>query len=248
MDGLTPTFDIGGGHGAGFGGPLAGAFAGGLFGSWFGNGWGGGGYGGRGAVGGAVVAETAVLDAISNIGNSVNSGNIAAVQGFGGLNASVESSAAATQMAVLGAANGTTQAVNAVGSVVQQGNFNLQSALCQGFGGLNTSVLVASKDNALLTCESTNAITSAINNCCCNTQKTIMAEACATRELIKDVQYQNTRDQLCQARDEISTLKSQNFTAASVAGLGNQVRNEMGQAVNTILTHLMNCKTTTPAS
>lgn len=264
MEGIVPTFDMnrndgccnnGGYNNGGWGwGGAGGAFAGALIGSWFGNGWGGNGFGNRGGNDGCccqsaqLAANSAALDniqdSINGLGLQVlqgqNSSNMAMCQGFG-------SAIAAVNNAAFGIQNNLTQGFAGLNTAITSGDASIQQTLCQGFSGLNTAVMGASKDNALQTCQSTNAIVSAIDNCCCSTQRLIQQESCATRELIKDVQYQNTRDQLCQARDEISTLKSQNFTAGAVANLGNQVRGEVNQAVNTILTHVLRPTTATTA-
>lgn len=252
MEGIVPTIDLdrnnNGWNNGGFGGPATGAFAGGLIGSWFGNGWGGG-FGNRGNFGAdAALCRTATSDQVNDLGLQIlqgqNSANMAMCQGFSGVVAEGNQNAAGIQ-------NTLTQGFAGLNTAITSGNAGVQQTLCQGFSGINTAVMGASKDNALLTCESTNSITSAIKDCCCTTQRTIMQEGCQTRELIKEVQLQNTRDQLCQARDEIAALKSQNFTAGAVAGLGNQLRGEMNQAVNTILTHVrafIPTTTTTPAT
>lgn len=256
MEGFVPTFDIGNTHqGYGWGGAAAGAFAGGLVGSWFGNGWGGG-WGNRGGNGNCCCAsQVAEMDTLQGIQSSVNglglqvlqgqnSANMAMCQGFSGVVAEGNSNAASIN-------NSLTQGFAGLNTAITSGDAGIQQTLCQGFSGLNTAIVGGTKDNALATCQSTNAITSAINDCCCSTQRLIQQESCATRELIKEVQLQQTRDQLCQARDEISALKSQNFTAGAIAGLGNQLRTETNQAVNTILTHVrafIPTTTTTPAT
>lgn len=256
MEGIVPVMDMNNdrnccgrndGWGSGWGG-AGGAFAGALIGSWFGNGFMGNGWGNNRNDGGCC-CRTATVDQVNDLGLQVlqgqNQANMAMCQGFSGVVAGNNANTASLN-------NTLAQGFAGLNTVITNGDAAIQQSLCQGFSGLNTAVLVASKDNALLTCQSTDAITSAIKDCCCTTQRTIMEQGCATRELIKDVQYQNTRDQLCLARDEISTLKSQNFTAGAVAGLGNQVRAEINQAVNNIILHtrafLPSGTTTTPAT
>lgn len=247
MEGLAvPVGGMGVGGSAGVGGAI-----GGLIGSWFGNGWGGG-YNNRGgapvvveSVGmcnGTAVAASAALDDLSALQTSVNglgttlltnqnATNMAMCQGFSGVVANATNNTNTLGQAV-------TQGFSGLNTAVMQGNSGIQSTMCQGFSGLNTAVLVNGKDNALLTCQSTNAITSAIDNCCCNTQKTIMAEGCATRGLIKDIQTQDLRDQLCDAKSKISQLESQNFTTATVAASTQQLRNEMAASTNLIIQHV----------
>lgn len=261
MEGIMPVMDINGNNngynncGWGWGG-AGGAFAGALVGSALFN----GGFGGWGnnRNGGCCCnnGSTAELDALQGIQSSVNglglqvlqgqnSANMAMCQGFSGVVAEGNSNAASLN-------NSLTQGFAGLNTAITSGDAGIQQTLCQGFSGINTAIVAGSKDNALATCQSTNAITSAIGDCCCSTQRLIQQESCATRELIKDVQYQQTRDQLCMARDEISTLKSQQFTAGAVAGLGNQLRSELNSAVNQIITHVRafipTTTTTTPAA
>lgn len=242
MEGLAvPVGGMGVGGAAGVGGAI-----GGLIGSWFGNGWGGG-YGNRGGDGGCcatgvAVATSAALDDLSTIQTSVNglgttlltnqnATNMAMCQGFSGVVANATQNANSLN-------NTATQGFAGLNNAVNVGNAQLQSTMCQGFSGINTAIMSNGKDAALLTCESTNQITNAINNCCCTTQKTIMAEACATRELIKDVQTQALRDQLCDAKSKISSLESQNFTTAAVSALGQQVRGEIAASTNLVIQHV----------
>lgn len=257
MEGIMPVMDINGnnngynnGYGMGWGGAGS-AFAGALVGSWFGNGWGGG--WGNNRNGGGCCCPSQVVEPLQNSINGLglqvlqgqNAANMAMCQGFSGVVAEGNANAASLN-------NSLTQGFAGLNTAITSGDAGIQQTLCQGFSGINTAIVAGSKDNALATCQSTNAITSAIGDCCCTTQRLIQQESCATRELIKDVQYQQTRDQLCMARDEISTLKSQNFTAGAVAGLGNQLRGELNSAVNQIITHVRafipTTTTTTPAA
>lgn len=247
MESLMPiaTGGMGFGGSAGIGGAI-----GGFIGSLFGNGFGGNSWGGDArhtpvvveGMGGAGLAANAALDDLSAIQTSINglglsmvqgqnASNMALCQGFSGVTASATNN---SNMLL----NALSQGFSGVNNSVVTGNASLQSSLCQGFGGLSTQVLSSSKDNALLSCQSTNAITSSIDNCCCTTQKTIMAEGCATRELIKDVQTQGLRDQLCDAKSKISQLESQGFTSQAVANLGAQMRGEMAANTHAVIQHV----------
>lgn len=275
MDGLVPTFSVNdGGNNANGWGDAIGAFAGALFGSWWGNGWGGG-FGNNGGNGGCCnsgggapsviiagnpgggTASTAELDALSGIQTSINgvglqvlqgqnAANLAACQGFGGLAAETAAQTASVN-------NTLTQGFAGLNSTIVSGDQALQNSLCQGFNGVNTAILSSSKDNALLSCQSTNQITSAINDCCCTTQRTIMAEGSATRQLIDRYAYENLQTQLCDAKSKIASMEAQNFTAQAVAGLGSQLRNEMNANTVNIIGHMAAIRsaaasTTTPAA
>lgn len=234
---LTPTIPLGGDNNGGWG-DAVGAFAGALFGSWFGNGWGGGAYGGgRGGNGGGccgggapsvVIAgnpgggSTAELDALSGISSAVgtlglqslqgqNTTNMAMCQGFSGVVAADNANTASLM-------NATTQGFAGLNTAIMSGDMGIQQSLCQGFNGLNTAVLVGSKDAALQSCQSTNAITSAIDNCCCNTRATIMAEGSATRQLIDHYAYENLQTKVCDLKAENAALKSTAATSAMLQG------------------------------
>lgn len=212
---LTPTIPLGGDNNGGWG-DAVGAFAGALFGSWFGNGWGGGAYGGgRGGNGGGccgggapsvVIAgnpgggSTAELDALSGISSAVGTLGLQSLQGQN-----------TTNMAMCQGFSGVVAADNA-------NTASLMNATTQGFNGLNTAVLVGSKDAALQSCQSTNAITSAIDNCCCNTRATIMAEGSATRQLIDHYAYENLQTKVCDLKAENAALKSTAATSAMLQG------------------------------
>lgn len=242
MDGLVPTYSINGdGNGGGWGDAI-GAFGGALIGSWFGNGfmgngWGGyggcgrGGFGGSGggqaATGPAVVVMgndggSAELDALSNIQNSINGLGLAVVQGQG--NASL-----ATAQGFAGAVNASNQGFAGLNTAITAGNAGIQQSLCQGFGGLNTALLTSSKDNALLNCQSTGAITSAIEQCCCNTRSAIHAEGEATRALINQNYINSLQTELCDAKSENAALKSQSFIAGSQAAQSAEFRAALNQ-------------------
>lgn len=237
---LTPTIPLGGDNNGGWG-DAVGAFAGALFGSWFGDGWGGGrGFNGGGNGGGGccngggsgaptvVIAgnpgggSTAELDALSGIATSVgtlglqtlqgqNTTNMALCQGFSGVVAADNANTASLM-------NATTQGFAGLNTSILTGDMGIQQAMCQGFNGLNTSVLISSKDAALQNCQSTNAITSAINDCCCNTQRTIMAEGSATRQLIDRYAYEGLQTKVCDLKSENAALKSTAATNAMLQG------------------------------
>ena len=241
MDGLVPTFSVNGdgnGYNGGGWGDAVGAFAGALIGSWWGNGWGGG-FGNGGGNGGCcgsapsapsvVIAggaggcgSTAELDALTGLQASVNSlglqslqgqntTNMAMCQGFSGVVAADNANTASLM-------NATTQGFAGLNTSIMTGDMGIQQSLCQGFNGLNTAVLVGSKDAGLQSCQSTNAITSAIDNCCCNTRATIMAEGSATRQFIDHYAYENLQTKVCDLKAENAALKSTAATSAMLQG------------------------------
>lgn len=259
MEGLVPTYSINGdGNGAGGWGDAIGAFGGALIGSWFGNGftggWGGG-FGSRGgadsgnasSTGPAVVvmgndskSSSAEMDALTAIQSGINGLGLAVVQGQG--NASLAAAQGFANVVAAGAANtagiqnAVTQGFAGLNTSIAAGDMGIQQTLCQGFGGLNTAVISNSKDNALLNCQSTNAITSAIENCCCTTKQTIMAEGQATRDLISRYAYDDLQTKLCDAKAENAALKSQAVLSASqtaqTAEISRAIQNQAAQFGN----------------
>lgn len=243
MEGLVPTYSINGdGNGSGWGDAI-GAFGGALIGSWFGNGfmgggfgngWGGrGGYGGYGggsnaATGPAVVVmgndggSSAEMDALSGIQSSINGLGLAVVQGQG--NASL-----ATAQGFAGTVNAANQGFAGLNTAIATGNAGIQQSICQGFNGVNTSILTSSKDNALLNCQSTGAITSAIEQCCCKTQSAIAEQGQLTRDLISKYAYEDLQTKLCDCKSENAALKSQSFIAGSQAAQSAEFRTALNQ-------------------
>ena len=249
MDSLVPIAT--GGFGSGAGAAGVGGAIGGLIGSWFGNGWGGG-WGNRGWNGGCdghgftagaeLTSNAAIMNQLSSIQDTINSGtiadlqaqnaaNMAMCQGFSGIVNNDNQNTATIN-------NTTVQGFAGLNTAVTSGNAGIQQSLCQGFSGLNTAVLVSSKDNALLNCQSTGAITKAISDCCCETQRTTMSEAAATRSLVSQIERDELLRELSDAKCKISSLESQQFTSAQIAAQSNQLRAEMNANTSNIIQHM----------
>lgn len=231
MGDIVPTVPLGGnGYGFGGGDALA-AFAGGAFGAWLGNGMMGGGFGygngwnrggccggGYGGYGGnpsiVVVGENggSHRDGCSyaemQILEGQNAANLAIAQGFAG-------TVNASNQGFSGLQNTVNQGFSGVYNAITTGNAATQQSLCQGFNGLNAAILGASKDIALQDCQSTGAITRAIEQCCCNTQKAIAEQGQLTRDLINQNTITGLQTALCDAKSKIGSLESQAFVAAS---------------------------------
>lgn len=263
MDALFPVATGGwGGFGGGAGSAGIGGAIGGLIGSWLGNGmgWGGGYGGGRGGYGfggnipvavsscscdsgnngyygGAVLANqlSSIQDGITAAAvaelQGQNTTNMALCQGFSGVvNGANQNTASLNNTMVQGFAG--------LNNGVATGNAAIQQTLCQGFNGLSASVLTSSKDNALLNCQSTGAITKAIGDCCCETQRTVMGEGSATRNLVSQIERDSLLRELNDAKCQISSLKSQQFTSEAIAAQTNQLRNEMTANTANLIQHM----------
>lgn len=266
MDSLIPVAT--GGFGSGAGAAGVGGAIGGLIGSWFGNGWSGG-WGNRGwgnggccdghgfTAGAELTSNASIMNQLSSIQDTINSGtiadlqaqnstNMAMCQGFSGIVNNDNQNTATLN-------NTTVQGFAGLNNAVTTGNASIQQSLSQGFNGLNTAVLVSSKDNALLNCQSTGAITKAISDCCCETQRTTMSEAAATRSMMAQIERDELLRELSDAKCKISSLQNQKFTAEAIAVQTNQIRNEMNANTATLIQHMATiaaryAPTTTPTT
>jgi hypothetical protein len=220
-----------GDSGWGSGGAAAlGAFVG----SWFGNGWGGTGRGGvgggmypdvsNGVALGANVAATALISDLATLQDSVNSNALASANGFAGVNQTITS--------------GLSSTYNGLNNTLVQGMLSdqaqtasIQSALCQGFGGLNTAIVSTGNDNRFAMQAGLNSIQTQMSQCCCETQKSIAAEGAATRQLIQQNLITDLQTQLCDSKARIAQQESQIYLAGSQAAQTQQI-------IQSVLAHL----------
>lgn len=180
--------------GGDWGGAALGAFGGALIGSWFGDGFGG--YGRGGYAGGAPASTVATLSAIDT--NAI----------MGGIE-SVRGSIGQTRDAVYQTANQTALGLCNLGYQGSQDTASVINALNQGFSGLNTAMVTSGYETRLAGRD----IQSQIASCCCDTQKTIIAEGQATRALIDKYAYESLQTQLCDAKAKIAAMEANAFTA-----------------------------------
>lgn len=240
---LLPTGAFGNCCGWGDAGAAAlGAFVG----SWFGNGvdWGNRGFGV--GAGDAALASgfgtNLVMDNLNQIQNGVNNLGLNLTQNQCQLQQSVGNASAGLQNALCQGFSGVvandTQNTNRLNNTVTQGfaginnAINTQSAitnqgLAQGFAGLNTAV----QQNGYETRFAVNNLAQQQSDCCCQVKNTIQAEGAATRQLIQNNLITELQTQLCDAKNKITTLENQQYTAASNAAQTQQI-------VNTVLLHL----------
>lgn len=135
------------------------------------------------------------------VGNLVNSTGDAIV-------GAINSSAMSTQQGIYN---------NTLNQVQSQGATNL--AMCQGFGGINSSI---DRGVGLLNMNITEQasesrlqaqqLASQQQQCCCQVLQKIEQEGCANRELQREIQTQNIRDQLANSQAENQALKAQLFS------------------------------------
>lgn len=263
MDGLQPTFDINGnnnGWGNGWGALVGGAVGGAVGSAWNGNRWNNG--GNCGCNGG----NQFLMDSLSGLRTDVGSisrdqlmqtADLQSTncQGFGGLNSAIERVGGQV-------ANGQSRTEAAIYAT------SLQAQL--GAKDNTITTLNASHANEVQALRNAFALQSAIDSCCCTTQRTIEGQGCATRELIQaegcatraaiDRNGQETRALISQldrenllrdmaAKDaKIGQLEAQIFNGALAAGTQQQVRNDMQGMLTTILGHMALRPSTTTAA
>lgn len=203
-----------------FWGDALGAVVGGAIGGAVGSGWrNGGGYGGGGGQGPVVInsgggggghgCSSAELDALSSLQASVNGVGLAVVQGQNATNMGM-------CQGFSGVVNASNQGFAGLQNTITNGDAGIQLTLGQGFNGINTAVLTAAKDAALQFCQSTGAITSAIEQCCCKTQAAIAEQGQLTRDLINQRAYADLQEKYCDAKSKISSLETQAVFNASI--------------------------------
>ena len=226
--------------GSGWGGTALGAGFGGLIGSWLGNGFGG--FGGNRAAAG-IGYDTGALNGIQGQLNNV-SGQIAnadrdLLMQTSNQNQFIGNLVNSTGDAIVGAINSSamnTQQViynNTLNAVQSQAATNL--AMCQGFGGINSSIdrgigamNLNIADQGAQSRLQAQELAAQQQSCCCQVLRAIEQEGCANRELQREIQYQNTRDQLAAKSAEVESLKNQiiniNAMAAQTATIINALK------------------------
>lgn len=221
MGEIVGTVPLGNNNGGSFWGDALGAVVGGAIGGAVGSGWrNGGGYGGGGGQGPVVInsgggggcghgCSSAELDALSSLQASVNGVGLAVVQGQNATNMGM-------CQGFSGVVNASNQGFAGLQNTITNGDAGIQLTLGQGFNGINTAVLTAAKDAALQFCQSTGAITSAIEQCCCKTQAAIAEQGQLTRDLINQRAYADLQEKYCDAKSKISSLETQAVFNASI--------------------------------
>lgn len=220
MDEITHTILPNNG---GWGGTALGAGFGGLIGSWLGNG-GFGGFGGNRAAG--IGYDTGALNGIqgqlNNLSGQVANADRDLLMQTSGQNQFIGNLVNSTGDAIVGAINASSQATqqgifgNAMSNVQAQAANSL--AMCQGFGGINSSIdkgigalNLNIADQGAQSRLQAQELAAQQQSCCCQVLRAIEQEGCANRELQREIQTQALRDVLANAQAENAALKSQIF-------------------------------------
>ena len=251
LDGTTPMPSFGGGMGSGVGlGAVGGGIAGLILGGLIGNNGNGGLFGGNGnnnanvAEFGAINNQLQTLQGqigaqsmhseINELENSLNSANIANLQGISN-NALIYQQGNANLSTALATGNFTTlSSINDLGrDVTAQANQNALQQL-NSFNNLSTTTLQGFNNLAMQNQNATNQIIAqgtanaaavaagfcdverAMAQCCCEMKGAIAAEGSATRALINDLNVQNLRDQLAAANNKVSNNDQNQYLLSTI--------------------------------
>ena len=231
--------------GSGWGGTALGAGFGGLIGSWLGNGFGG--FGGNRAAAG-IGYDTGALNGIqgqlNNLSGQVANADRDLLMQTSGQNQFIGNLVNSTGDAIVGAINSTAMNTqqgiynNTLNAVQSQAATNL--AMCQGFGGINSSIdrgvgalNMNIADQGAQSRLQAQELASQQQSCCCQILRAIEQEGCANRELQREIQYQNTRDQLATKSAEVESLKNQIININAMAAQTSTIINALKPATTT---------------
>lgn len=210
----------------GWGGSALGAGFGGLIGSWLGNG-GFGGFGGRAGVGYDTGAINAIQGQLNNVSGQIANADRDLLMQTSNQNQFVGNLVNSTGDAIVGAINSgalnnlQSQSANAL--AMCQGFGGINSSIDRGFGALNLNIADQGAQSRLQAQE----LAAQQQSCCCQVLRAIETEGCANRELQREIQTQALRDVLANSQAENAALKAQLFqtnamnqqTAAIIAAL-----------------------------
>lgn len=210
----------------GWGGSALGAGFGGLIGSWLGNG-GFGGFGNRAGVGYDTGAINAIQGQLNNVSGQIANADRDLLMQTSNQNQFVGNLVNATGDAIVGAINSgamnnlQSQSANAL--AMCQGFGGINSSIDRGFGALNLNIADQGAQSRLQAQE----LAAQQQSCCCQVLRAIETEGCQNRELQREIQTQALRDVLANSQAENAALKAQLFqtnamnqqTAAIIAAL-----------------------------
>lgn len=194
----------------GWGGYALGAGFGGLIGSWLGNG-GFGGFGGRAGVGYDTGAINAIQGQLNNVSGQIANADRDLLMQTSNQNQFVGNLVNSTGDAIVGAINSgalnnlQSQSANAL--AMCQGFGGINSSIDRGFGALNLNIADQGAQSRLQAQE----LAAQQQSCCCQVLRAIETEGCANRELQREIQTQALRDVLANSQAENAALKAQLF-------------------------------------
>lgn len=249
MDEITRTLIPDGGFGGGSALALGAGAIGGLL---LGTIWGGNGlYGNR--CGGGCAADASynsgMLNGIQQQLTDLNSAQTTAAVNTANRDALLQN---CSQTQYLGTAiNGVETAIGANTLAQCQNTANLNQGMNNGFDRLNTAILQQGYQNQLTAVQQNGdnrlqaqQIANTQQQCCCQVIKTITDEACQNRELQRQIQYENTRDELSQTRAALAACTAQNQVAQQLNTLAGQFAQSQAAQTQAIINALKPAATT----
>lgn len=236
--------------GMGFGG-LGSGFIGGIIGgALFGNGFGGWG-GNRAGVGYDTGAINGIANQLGNVQTQIANADRDLLMQTANSNQFVGNLVNQTGDAIVAAVtNGArdTQAgifQNTLTQTQNQGATNL--AMCQGFGGINSSIAGLNLNISEQAGENrlqAQQLAAQQQQCCCQVLQAVEREGCANRELQREIQTQALRDAFTASQSENQALKAQIFGTNNNAQQTQALISAMNAQTQAIITALKPATTT----
>lgn len=236
--------------GMGFGG-LGSGFIGGIIGgALFGNGFGGWG-GNRAGVGYDTGAINGIANQLGNVQTQIANADRDLLMQTSNQNQFVGNLVNQTGDAIVAAVtNGArdTQAgifQNTLTQTQNQGATNL--AMCQGFGGINSSIAGLNLNISEQAGENrlqAQQLAAQQQQCCCQVLQAVEREGCANRELQREIQTQALRDAFTASQSENQALKAQIFGTNNNAQQTQALISAMNAQTQAIITALKPATTT----
>ena len=236
--------------GMGFGG-LGSGFIGGIIGgALFGNGFGGWG-GNRAGVGYDTGAINGIANQLGNVQTQIANAARDLLMQTANSNQFVGNLVNQTGDAIVAAVtNGArdTQAgifQNTLTQTQNQGATNL--AMCQGFGGINSSIAGLNLNISEQAGENrlqAQQLAAQQQQCCCQVLQAVEREGCANRELQREIQTQALRDAFTASQSENQALKAQIFGTNNNAQQTQALISAMNAQTQAIITALKPVTTT----
>lgn len=232
-----------GGLGSGF---VGGIIGGALFGNGFG-GWGGN----RAGVGYDTGAINGIANQLGNVQTQIANADRDLLMQTANSNQFVGNLVNQTGDAIVAAVtNGArdTQAgifQNTLTQTQNQGATNL--AMCQGFGGINSSIAGLNLNISEQAGENrlqAQQLAAQQQQCCCQVLQAVEREGCANRELQREIQTQALRDAFTASQSENQALKAQIFGTNNNAQQTQALISAMNAQTQAIITALKPATTT----
>ena len=136
----------------------------------------------------------------------------------------INSSAMSTQQGIYNNTLNQVQSQAATNLSMCQGFGGINSAIDRGVGSLNLNIASQGAESRL----QAQQLASQQQACCCEVKQAIEREGCLNRELQREIQTQNFRDQLAAKSAEVESLKNQiiniNAMAAQTATIINALK------------------------